>query len=137
MENMYYKKNRHSCYMLEYHLVVVTKYRHPVITGQLKDRLLELSYSVIEGNWGCSISAVNTDKDHIHILFEAAPQIQLSKLVNNYKTVTSRMLRKEFAEFLGRYYEKPYFWSDSYFICSVSDRSDVMIEKYIADQGKK
>ena len=77
MENTYYRKNRHSYYMLEYHLVVVTKYRHPVITGQLKDRLLELSYSVIEGHWGCSISAVNTDKDYIHILFETAPQVQL------------------------------------------------------------
>ncbi len=136
MNNTEYRKNRHSCYLLEYHLVVVTKYRHPVITGALKDRLIELSEQVINDYWKCKISAINTDTDHIHILFEAPPQVQPSKLINNYKTVTSRMLRKEFAEFLSHFYWKPYFWSDSYFICSVNDRSHAMIEKYIADQGK-
>lgn len=136
MNNSEYRKNRHSCYRLEYHLVVVTKYRHPVITGALKDRLIELSEQIINDYWKCRISAINTDADHIHILFEASPQVQPSKLINNYKTVTSRMLRKEFVEFLSQFYQKPYFWSDSYFICSVSDRSHAMIEKYIADQGK-
>lgn len=136
MNNKGYRKNRHSCYLLEYHLVVVTKYRHPVITGALKDRLIELSEQVINDYWKCMISAINTDTDHIHILFEAPPQVQPSKLINNYKTVTSRMLRKEFAELLSRFYQKPYFWADSYFICSASDRSHAMIEKYIVDQEK-
>lgn len=135
MDNNDYRKNRHSCYMLEYHLVVVTKYRHPVIAGRLKGRLLELSKFVIEECWGCRISTINTDMDHIHILFEAAPQVQLSKLVNNFKTVTSRRLRKEFVDELAPYYWKPYFWSDSYFICTVSDRTHAMVERYIHDQG--
>lgn len=135
MANDEYRRNRHSCYMLEYHLVVVTKYRHPVITGKLKDRLLELSKYIIEEYWKCAISTINTDKDHIHILFEAPPQVQLSKLVNNFKTVTSRRLRKEFAAELAPYYWKPYFWSDSYFICTVSDRTHAMVDRYIRDQG--
>ena len=40
--NTEYKTNRHSCYSLEYHLVVVTKYRHSVIVTELKERLLAL-----------------------------------------------------------------------------------------------
>lgn len=52
MKNGEYRRNRHSCYLLEYHLVVVTKYRHPVITGTLKDRLLELSGFILEECWG-------------------------------------------------------------------------------------
>ena len=135
MNNNEYHTNRHSCYMLEYHLVVVTKYRHPVIVGKIKDRLLELSKFIIEDCWKCSIFTINTDKDHIHILFEAAPQVQLSKLVNNFKTVTSRHIRKEFADELSPYYWKPYFWSDSYFICTVSDRTHAMVDRYIRDQG--
>lgn len=35
---MSYRTNRHSCYDLEYHLVVVTKYRHPVIDGAFKGK---------------------------------------------------------------------------------------------------
>ena len=53
-----YHTNRHSCYLLEYHLVVVTKYRHPVISGKLKERLLEISYEVIENHWNCKISEI-------------------------------------------------------------------------------
>ena len=135
MENIDYRHNRHSCYLLEYHLVVVTKYRHPVITGQLKTRLIELSKQIIEEYWECKISAINTDKDHIHIMFEAKPQIQLSKLINNFKTVTSRRIRKEFADELKPFYWKPCFWSDSYFVCTVSDRSRDIVEKYIVNQS--
>lgn len=79
----------------------------------------------------------HTDVDHIHILFEAPPQIQLSKLVNNYKTVTSRILRKEFSEELSRYYWKPYFWSDSYFIATVSENTLDVVKNYIKNQGIK
>lgn len=136
MEESLYRTNRHSCYLLEYHLVVVTKYRHPVLTGKLKDRLLELSFNVIEDYWKCRILEISTDKDHIHILFESKPQVQLSKLVNNYKTVTSRILRKEFADELSPYYWKPYFWSDSYFIGCVSDRTRKAVRFYIQNQGR-
>lgn len=136
MEESLYRTNRHSCYLLEYHLVVVTKYRHPVLTGKLKDRLLELSFNVIEDYWKCRILEISTDKDHIHILFESKPQVQLSKLVNNYKTVTSRILRKEFVDELSPYYWKPYFWSDSYFIGCVSDRTREAVRFYIQNQGR-
>ena len=34
-----YYVNRHSCFLLQYHLVLVTKYRHPVIRGQLETAL--------------------------------------------------------------------------------------------------
>ncbi len=136
MGNTLYRTNRHSCYSLEYHLVLVTKYRHPVLIGKLRDRLIDITHSVIEKDWGCIVSSVNTDKDHIYILFEAKPQTQLSKLVNNYKTVSSRLLRKEFSEELKPYYWKPYFWSDSYFVCTVSDRTHDMVEYYIRNQRR-
>ena len=132
-----YHKNRHAVYLLQYHLVVVTKYRHPVIDGNIKDRLISLSHEIIEEHWKGEILEINTDHDHIHILFEISPQTQLSKLINNYKTVTSRLIRKEFSEELRPYYEKPYFWSDTYFISSVSDTSRKTIEQYIQAQGKK
>ena len=132
-----YHKNRHAVYLLQYHLVVVTKYRHPVIDGDVKDRLISLSHEIIEEHWKGEILEINTDHDHIHIQFEISPQTQLSKLINNYKTVTSRLIRKEFSEELRPYSEKPYFWSDTYFISSVSDTSRKTIEQYIQAQGKK
>lgn len=129
-----YMTNRHACYLLEYHLVVVTKYRHPVLDGDIKDFLLAMTRELF-CVWKCKILAVNTDLDHIHILFSAPPQVQLSKLVNNYKTVTSRKLRKRFGNTLKPYYWKPYFWSDSYFICCISDRAEEAVKQYILTQG--
>ena len=87
-----YKKNRHSCYLLKYHLVVVTKYRHPVLTEEVSNRLYEITRDVFVNAWGCTVISMKTDQDHIHVLFEAPPQVQLSKLVNNYKTVSARLL---------------------------------------------
>ena len=133
----YYYTNRHAVYLLQYHLVVVTKYRHKVINNDLKNRLIEISYSIIESDWKSKIISINTDEDHIHILFETSPQTQLSKLINNYKTVTSRLIRKEFSKQLEQYYWKPYFWSDTYFISSVSDTSEAMIKRYIEKQGNR
>lgn len=133
-----YNKNRHSCYILKYHLVVVTKYRRPVLTKDISYRLVQLTKMLFEDSWGCNIISAKTDpdmKDHIDILFEAPPQVQLSKLINNYKTVTGRLLRKEFHEYLSRYYYKPVFWSRSYFIGCVSDVTEEIVNHYIANQG--
>jgi len=38
---------------------------------------------------------------------------------------------------LKKYYWKPYFWSDSYFISSVSENSLHTIKQYIQNQGKR
>ena len=37
---MKYKTNRHAVYRLQYHLVVVTKYKHQVINKQINLRLM-------------------------------------------------------------------------------------------------
>lgn len=62
------------------------------------------------------------------------PHTDLSKLVNNFKTVSSRMLRKEFSEYLGKFYYKPYLWANSYCILSVGEASMEVIKHYIENQ---
>ena len=39
---MEYKTNRHACYLLQYHIVLVTKYRHPILKGELKEYIYSL-----------------------------------------------------------------------------------------------
>lgn len=132
-----YDKNRHGCYLLRYHLILVTKFRHPVLIDQVKEDLVRYIHATMEDKWGCKIIAVNTDKDHVHVLFSASPQIQLSTLVNNLKTVTSRLLRKNHKDYLSQYYWKPLFWSDSYFIGSIGDTTEEIVQAYIESQGQK
>lgn len=133
---MDYNKNRHSCYKLTYHLVVITKYRHPVINESVKKRLIEIITETLETNWKCHLIEINGTEDHLHLLFDAPPQVQLSKLVNNLKTVSSRLIRKEFSEHLRPYYWKPYFWSNSYLILTTGGATLDIVKSYIENQDK-
>ena len=56
MEKTLYNTNRRSCYLLQYHLVVVTKYRQPVITGELKTFLIQETIELFEQQWKCQVS---------------------------------------------------------------------------------
>ena len=133
---IYYNKNRHTNYKLTYHLVVVTKYRHPVIIDPIKKRLEEVAENLFT-KWNCEILEINSEKDHLHILFEAPPQINLANTINSFKTVTSRYIRKEFTEFLAKYYWKPYFWSRSYLILTTGEAPIEVIKKYIENQDRE
>lgn len=126
--------NRHSVFRLQFRLVVVTKNRLKVINQQMNAKLKELAHRVFEECWGLKILEMEAQSDHVHILFESNPQTDLSKLVNNFKTVSSRMLRKEFSEYLGKFYYKPYLWANSYCILSVGEASMEVIKHYIENQ---
>ncbi len=133
---MEYNTNRHSIYKLQFHLVVVTKYRHKVITNEINDRLKEIAFDIFENRWKLKIIEIESESEHLHIAFESNPQTQLSKLVNNFKTVSSRLIRKEFKEHIDKYYWKPYFWSPSYCLISVGGASIEVIKEYIRNQDK-
>ncbi|MGC8790524.1 MAG: IS200/IS605 family transposase [Desulfurella sp.] len=128
--------NRHAVFKLTYHLVVVTKYRHKVINGKINERLKTITKDIFENKWHCKLIAVETETDHIHIAFEGYPHLQLSKLVNNFKTVSSRLIRKEFSDYLKQFYWKPFFWSPSYCILSTGGAPIDIIRQYIENQKK-
>lgn len=134
-ENGYYT-NRHSCFLLQYCLVLITKYRQPVLVDELEKDLIEYTKRFFKER-DLKIIEINCDKNYIHILFEAPPQISLSEFVNTYKTGSSRTMRKNHAEFLESYYWNPYFWSMSYFVGTISDKTEAVVAKYIQNQKIK
>jgi len=78
------------------------------------------------GKWNCQCLEVNGEKDHLHILLQYTPQVQLSKLVNNLKTVSSRYLN----------YWKDALWSGSYFISSCGGVTVEQLKKYVQEQNR-
>ena len=133
-EGQSYYTNRHSCFLLQYHMVLVTKYRHPFIDGVVRTCL----YSKIRGIFKereLNILELNGESDHVHILFEADPFTAPGELANVVKTQTSRFVRKAYGDtILKKYYWKPYFWSDSYFVTTVSENSLSAVKEYIKNQ---
>ncbi len=130
------EKNRHAVYKLQFRLIIVTKGGHPIIDKEISLRLKEIAKHIFEDSWKCKILEVETEEDHIHIAFESSPQTQLSKLVNNFKTVSSRLIRKEFKNHLRKYYWKDFFWSPSYCLLSVGGAPIEIIREYIRSQKK-
>ena len=132
-DNNFYKKNRHSCFNLQYHLIMTTKYRKPAINDAVFETIRAAIEKIFEGN-GCEIVVLNHDYDHIHMLFMALPQTNLANMINNLKTVTSRLVRRDHPAWLSQFYWKPYFWSRSYFIGTVGDVTTAIVEAYIQSQ---
>lgn len=88
-----YQKNRHSCYGPNYHLVVATKYRNKVINKDILDELKNICKNIFEEKWNCNIVKINGESDHIHILFEAPPQVQRSRKRKNSRYLCCKYFR--------------------------------------------
>lgn len=132
-KSLHYYTNRHACFLLGYHLVLVTKYRKPVLTGKVGELVYGLIRELCEAR-GYRILDLNGEPDHIHLLFEALPQMSPMEFVNVVKTKTARFARRDFPDELLKYYPKPYFWSASYFIATVSEQSLQVASEYIKNQ---
>lgn len=128
-----YYKNRHASFLLQYHLVLATKYRKPVLQNKVDEFIKDYIARYLNSN-KCNVIEIESNLDHIHILFEAPATIILTNLINGLKTVSARMARQRFKNELSRYYLKPYFWSRSYFIVTVSERNTQMVKEYIKNQ---
>ena len=111
------KCHYHCVYDLKYHLVLATKYRKKCFTPKILSRLEEIC-SELCTKWEITLVEFGGEKDHIHLLFAAHPAMQVSRFINNLKTVSSRLIRKEFKAHFSMFYWKPVLWSRAYCIQS-------------------
>jgi putative transposase len=125
----------HCVYDLKYHLVLVTKYRRRCINKQILSRLRE-HFERLLSTWDCKLLEFSGEADHVHLLISLNPKVQPSRLVNNLKTATSRLVRKEFAEHVKRFYWKPMFWSRTYCLLTVGGAPLSVLKQYIEQQSE-
>jgi putative transposase len=111
-----HRKSSHCTYDIKYHLVWITKYRKPVITGNEAE--------ILAGHVG---------SDHIHLLVSVPPHLSASKLVQYLKGNTPRKLQMEYKgsnkQFWGRH-----IWARGYFVASSGNVTDDVIKEYIKNQ---
>lgn len=131
---VFHKHGFRSVYTLTVHIVFVTKYRCKVISPAILNRCGEIFQGTCD-KWACQLVEFNGEADHVHLLVNFAPQVQLSKLIANLKTVSSRLLRKEFAADLEKVYTKPVFWTGSYFVASCGGVTIEQLKKYVEQQS--
>lgn len=131
---MKFDSNNHSVFMLQYHLILVTKYRKRVINDTISVRLREI-FDYIASNYNITVEEWNHDEDHVHILFRAHPNSELSKFINAYKSASSRLIKKENPS-LRKHLWKEMFWSRSFCLITTGGVSADVIRRYIQTQGR-
>ena len=128
-----YYTNRHSCFLLQYHIVLVTKYRHPILEGKIKESVYTTIQNICDEK-GYNILEMNGEPDHVHILLETGTDMKPQEFINIIKTKTARFTRRDYGELLKKWYWKSLFWSDSYFISTVGVNTLDVVKQYIQNQ---
>ena len=86
--------------------------------------------------WEGRLIEFNGESDRVHILIQYNPQTELSKLIDNLKTVSSRDLRKEFTGEVNKIYGQDVLWTSGYFIASCGGVTVEELKKYIENQDR-
>jgi putative transposase len=133
MATQQFKTLFHCTYALQYHLVIVTKYRTKCLTAAMLQDLKAICQKQLELKEGALLE-FNGAADHLHLLIELPPKAAISMLVNSLKTVSARLLRRDYGEQLVRFFFKPVLWSRSYFVASCGGAPLAIVKQYIQQQ---
>jgi putative transposase len=128
------RTSNHAAHSLHYHVILTIKYRHDCLTREMLDRL-RVIFTDVSRSWRCELIEFGGEADHVHLLIEAHPSMNLARFVGNLKTVSSRYIRKEFAEHLRRYFWKARFWNSAYGVVSAGGHASIeQLLAYVRDQ---
>ncbi|MFF1568573.1 IS200/IS605 family transposase [Streptomyces sp. NPDC058293] len=116
-------------------MVFVTKSRHRALTDPMLTRCEEIMREVCE-DFEAELKQFNGEEDHVHLLVHYPPKVQLSKLVNSLKGVSSRYLRKEYDAHVRPHLWGGHFWSGSYFAGSCGGAPLTAVRQYIENQQR-
>jgi putative transposase len=108
----------------------VTQYRKRPFGGAVLDRLAILQDTA--ARWSGSVLACQGEPDHLHVLLETVPRVCPSALVNNLKTVSARLLRREFPA-LRRL---PALCAPSYCLISAGAAPIEILRRYLENQDR-
>ena len=135
LKQMKLDNNNHSVFAMYYHLVLVVKYRRKVFDDTISDYAKSI-FEKIAPSYNITLLEWNHDVDHVHIMFKAQPNSELSKFINAYKSASSRLIKRDHPEVRNKLW-KEYFWSQSFCLLTTGEAPIEVIRKYIETQGER
>ena len=136
MEKSEYIHKSHNVSVLIYHLVLPAKYRRAVVNGNVDKTLKDICLEV-EKRYQIYFLEIGTDTDHVHFLVQSIPRYSPTQIVTMIKSITAKKIFRTHPE-VKRQLWGGEFWSDGYFVNTVSKFGDEeTISKYVKSQGKE
>ncbi|WP_336845064.1 IS200/IS605 family transposase [Providencia rettgeri] len=126
-------RKRHSVSKLVVHLIFTTKYRRRLFDGKMISQLRE-AFCSAAGKLECEILEIDGEPDHVHLLVAYPPKLAVSVMVNNLKSVSSRLLRQQNTH-LRMQSKTGLLWSRSYFVCSTGGVTIETLRAYVQSQS--
>ncbi|NHB94815.1 IS200/IS605 family transposase [Photorhabdus cinerea] len=126
-------RKRHSVSKRVVHLIFMTKYRRKLFDGGMIEQLRE-AFTSAATKLECDIIEMDGEQDHVHLLVAYPPKLAVSILVNNLKSVSSRLLRQQNTH-LRMQSKTGLLWSRSYFACSAGGATIETLKAYVASQN--
>jgi putative transposase len=127
-----YRRSSHAVHRFHYHFVFITKYRKPVLRGEVGERLRDLIREICRSNDILMIKG-HIRPDHVHLLLDVPPSISPSQVMKAIKGKTAHHLLREYRrlnqEFWGRH-----LWARGYFGASSGNVTDEVLAAYIEHQ---
>ncbi|EEK53296.1 IS200/IS605 family transposase [Bacillus cereus] len=127
--------NNHSVFLLYYHLVLVVKYRRNVFDDNMSDYAKDMFIRLSE-NYNITLVEWNHDVDHVHILFKAHPNTEMTKFINAYKSASSRLIKRDFPQVKKKLW-KEMFWSRSFCLLTTGGSPIDVVKTYLENQSEK
>ncbi len=130
-----YRKTSHSVYDIKFHFVWITKYRKPVLFGDVAIRVRDLIREICN-SMDIEIIKGHVSKDHVHLFASVPPYHSVSEVMKRVKGKTSHKLLSE-NRMLAKRFWGCHLWSRGYFAASSGNVTDEVIAEYIQLQGKQ
>ena len=127
-----YRHGAHTVYEIHLHLVWITKYRRPALTGEIGKRGRDLIREIC-GQHDVQIIKGHVSKDHLHLFISLPPQVTISRLVQALKGKTAYKLMREFPPLRKQFWGR-HLWARGYFCCRSGNVTDDVIKQYIEQQ---
>ena len=128
-----YRHGAHTVFEIHLHLVWITKYRRPALTGEVALRVRDLIREVC-GQHEVTIMKGQVSKAHVPLLVSIPPQVTISRLLQWLKGKTAYKLLGEFPHLRKTFWGR-HLWARGYFCCSSGNVTDEVIAEDIAHQS--
>jgi len=110
-----------------FHVVFSTKYREPLITPEVAERLYAFMGGIVKKHGGVLFD-VGGVEDHVHLYLRWRPDGAVSDLMREVKARSSKWVHDTFPS------QGSFAWQEGYAVFSVSRSQEEHVKRYIAEQ---
>ncbi len=111
------------------YLIFSTKHRERVLNDTIRPSFHGYVVTVLN-NLRSPVLAVNSERDHVHVLFVLHRTLPLSKVVEDLKRSSSKWLKGQSQELVR------FSWQAGYGAFSVSESNVPVVKEYVANQAE-